>query len=86
MELPIENCNETDVMSLLNKFRSQNLAPFSLQNSLNTIEKAFNGDTVEKILENLEKDGSEFGKKQAEIIKKMVVNFKNFNFFRVQPL
>lgn len=76
MELPPEKCNETDVMSLLNNFQSKTFDPFSFEKSLNLIEKAFNANTVEKILENLEKDNSEFGKQQAEVIKKMVYNYR----------
>lgn len=76
-----------DVMTVLNKFVPKTFAPFSLQKSLDKIEKAFNEDTVEKVLKNLENINSEFAKEQIRVIQTMVIiKLKKKNFLCIAIL
>lgn len=65
---------EPQVCTLLIKFQSTDIpdADFILRDHMEEINRLFDGDTVEEIFSNLEKEGSEWALKQLNTLKKMV--------------
>ncbi|XP_036426355.1 3-hydroxyisobutyryl-CoA hydrolase, mitochondrial [Colossoma macropomum] len=64
-----------DVAQVLNTYQEQSTLdaekPFALQQHTEAIDRLFKASSVEEILENLQKDGSDFAQKQAETLAKM---------------
>lgn len=69
------NLNLDKVQHILDAYHQQSLdvgaKEFSLKDKLETINRCFNGDTVEEIVQALEKDGSEWCTEQLKILGKM---------------
>ncbi|XP_041459874.1 3-hydroxyisobutyryl-CoA hydrolase, mitochondrial-like isoform X1 [Lytechinus variegatus] len=71
----LQSAQHAQVQEVLNKFHEQCTIdvdkPFSLAPHKSSIDRLFDADTVEAILQNLEQDGSEWAIKQLETLKKM---------------
>ncbi|CAJ0942207.1 unnamed protein product, partial [Mesorhabditis belari] len=63
--------DDETVKRTLASFGSKQLPPFSLEKQLRQIRETFGGKSVEEIIENLNKDGSEWATTQIKILKKM---------------
>ena len=78
LEEEVMRLESPDILSLdkiLSKYQEQweqdFKKEFSLKQFIGRINSAFGADSVEGIIENLNKDGSDWSKKQVEILKKM---------------
>lgn len=75
LEISLFNCkNSSEIDNALEKFSSlsnNSSSPFVLEPHLEQIEKAFSGDTVEDIVQNLHSDGSEWAMATLKLISKM---------------
>ncbi|XP_032596681.1 3-hydroxyisobutyryl-CoA hydrolase, mitochondrial isoform X2 [Drosophila grimshawi] len=72
LEAALLNCPDADeVPDLLAKFHTKPEKPFALQPLLEQINKNFGATSIEGILENLQNDGSDWAKKQLEILCKV---------------
>lgn len=74
MESDLHKClTSSDIDATLYKYSSlsKNTGEFILEPHLKQIEKAFAGDSIERILKNLHKDGSEWAMNQLKTISKM---------------
>ncbi|XP_069010989.1 3-hydroxyisobutyryl-CoA hydrolase, mitochondrial [Embiotoca jacksoni] len=64
-----------DVSKVLDSYQNQSSLdsdkPFILEKHISDIDRLFSSSSVEGIMHNLQADGSEFAKKQAEILSKM---------------
>lgn len=73
--LKLESTYPEDIAAVLNQFDQEATfsknEPFSLQPVLSKIQSCFSGGSIEEIISNLEKDGSEWAQKHANILKKM---------------
>ncbi|KAK3853219.1 hypothetical protein Pcinc_040226 [Petrolisthes cinctipes] len=73
--LSLESFYTEDITDILQKFHNEATfskdEPFCLQSVLPQIEACFSGQSVEEIITNLEKDGSEWAKKQLMTIARM---------------
>lgn len=73
--LRIPNPTLQIVDKVLHKFdfqcENEHLKEFALKHDKGKINTVFNGDSLDAIIQNLEKDGSEWSKKQLEILNKM---------------
>ncbi|XP_026872246.2 3-hydroxyisobutyryl-CoA hydrolase, mitochondrial [Electrophorus electricus] len=77
-----------DVADVLNSYQEQSTLdaekPFVLQEHVQAIDRLFDARSVERILENLQKDGSAFAQKQAEILSKMSPTSLKLTFRQLQ--
>jgi 3-hydroxyisobutyryl-CoA hydrolase len=74
LESELSKCKSIgDIEETLNKFsaRFKDTSEFVLQPYLEQIEKTFNANSVEKILKNLHKDGSEWAMSTLQLLSKM---------------
>ncbi|XP_037815643.1 3-hydroxyisobutyryl-CoA hydrolase, mitochondrial isoform X1 [Lucilia sericata] len=72
LETALLNCPDADeVPEILNKFNNPSPKPFALEPHLDQINKCFAGESVEEIIENLKRDGSEWATKTKEVLLKM---------------
>ncbi|XP_066981606.1 3-hydroxyisobutyryl-CoA hydrolase, mitochondrial isoform X2 [Macrobrachium rosenbergii] len=73
--LKLDSPYPEDIQSTLGKFQEESTfsknEPFSLQPVLPQIQKCFSGGSVEEIISNLEKDGSEWAEKQIKTLSRM---------------
>lgn len=72
--LGLETCYPEEVAATLDDFHARATfkdQPFSLKPIMKQIEECFNPTTVEGILGNLEKDGSEWAQKQIKLLRKI---------------
>lgn len=67
----IATSNSTEVASVLNKFNVKDNSDFALAPYLKQINECFSGPTVESILANLEKDGSDWAQSTLKTLSKM---------------
>ena len=74
--LKLHDPTSLDVGHVLDEFQLQSTDipdnEFILHDHIEEINKLFDGETVEEIVSNLEKDGSEWAVKQLNTLKKMV--------------
>lgn len=63
--LSLDNSNEVE--DVLNRFCPKPNTQFTLNKHLDQINKTFDAGSVEEILSNLEKDGSEWAKKTIKV-------------------
>ncbi|RVE58450.1 hypothetical protein OJAV_G00209490 [Oryzias javanicus] len=67
--------SDAEVSKVLNSYQNQSSTdsdkPFVLDKHLHDIDRLFSASSMEGIMQNLKADGSEFAKKQAEILSKM---------------
>lgn len=70
--LPKEKCDKETVSKTITSFQPKSIPEFSLKGHLDTINKTFDGKSVEDIIQKLEKDGSKFSAEQASALTKMV--------------
>jgi len=72
MDIQPDLVNEQIIDQTLRRFHPrEEIAPYSLQQHLSRINGTFGGETMEEIFANLQKEGSEFSKKQLEVLKKV---------------
>ncbi|XP_075144629.1 3-hydroxyisobutyryl-CoA hydrolase isoform X2 [Haematobia irritans] len=72
LESALLNCPDADeVPDILSKFNMPSAKPFVLQPQLDQINNCFSGESVEEIIENLKKDGSEWATKTIQTMTKM---------------
>ncbi|KAL9891353.1 3-hydroxyisobutyryl-CoA hydrolase isoform 1-T1 [Glossina fuscipes fuscipes] len=72
LETTLLNCPDADeVPDILNKFNKPSDKLFSLDPLLEKINKCFDGESVEDIIENLKTDGSQWALKTVETLSKM---------------
>lgn len=72
LENDLSRCkNSPEIDQLLKKYAPKNDHEFVLQPHLNNIEKAFAGDTVEEILNNLHKIGDDWAMNTLKLLSKM---------------
>ncbi|KAE9556075.1 hypothetical protein FO519_000709 [Halicephalobus sp. NKZ332] len=69
--LPKQKCDKETVHKTIMSFQPKNVPEFSLKNHLDTINKTFDGKSVENIIQKLEKDGSKFSLEQVSALSKM---------------
>ncbi|XP_064086611.1 3-hydroxyisobutyryl-CoA hydrolase, mitochondrial-like isoform X2 [Macrobrachium nipponense] len=73
--LKLDSPYPEDIQAMLSKFQEESTfsknEPFSLQPVLPQIQKCFSGGSVEEIISNLEKDGSEWAEKQIKTLSRM---------------
>ncbi|XP_060558404.1 3-hydroxyisobutyryl-CoA hydrolase, mitochondrial-like isoform X1 [Ruditapes philippinarum] len=73
--LKLHDPEPLDVAHVLDKFQHESTGipdtDFILRDHMEEINRLFEGETVEEIMQNLEKDGSPWASKQLEILKKM---------------
>ncbi|XP_068200256.1 3-hydroxyisobutyryl-CoA hydrolase, mitochondrial-like isoform X2 [Palaemon carinicauda] len=73
--LKLDSPYPEDIQSTLDKFQEESTfsknEAFSLQPFLPQIQKCFSGGSVEEIISNLEKDGSEWAEKQIKTLSRM---------------
>lgn len=73
--LKLDSTYPEDIQATLDKFHKESTfskgEPFSLQPYLPQIQKCFSGSSVEEIIANLEKDGSEWAEKQIKTLSRM---------------
>lgn len=68
LESALLNCPDADeVPDILSKFNMPSSKPFVLSSHLEQINKCFAGESVEDIIENLKKDGSEWASKTLQV-------------------
>ena len=68
LETALLNCPDAEeVPEVLNKFNNPSAKPFVLAPQLDQINKCFEAESVEEIIENLKKDGSEWATKTVEV-------------------
>ncbi|CAK5077678.1 unnamed protein product [Meloidogyne enterolobii] len=78
ISLPADQCTNYNVNSIIKKFQPQNIASFSLDPYLDLIDECFDANSVEEIMEKLNKkvlkkeEGSDFALEQLEALEKMV--------------
>ncbi|XP_062566224.1 3-hydroxyisobutyryl-CoA hydrolase, mitochondrial-like isoform X2 [Saccostrea cucullata] len=73
--LGLDNARAHDIGEVLENFQNMSTdipdTDFILEPHMEEIDKLFDGDTVEQIVENLKKEGSEWAKKQLHTLSKM---------------
>ncbi|XP_030641755.1 3-hydroxyisobutyryl-CoA hydrolase, mitochondrial isoform X3 [Chanos chanos] len=78
----------SDVTKLLDSYQEQSTLdiekPFVLQQHIEAINRLFQADSVEQIVENLKNDGSPFAQKQAETLAKMSPTSLKLTFRQLQ--
>ncbi|CAO4369222.1 unnamed protein product [Caenorhabditis nigoni] len=67
----MKDVNENSVDEVIRSFEPKKIPEFSLSKNLSQIRDAFGARSVEDILSSLDKDGSEWAKKQTAILGKM---------------
>lgn len=84
----LKSPSDADVSKLLESFQKQSPLdsdkPFVLDKHSSDIDRLFSSSSVEGILQNLKSDGSEFAKKQAEILSKMSPTSLKITFKQLQ--
>lgn len=76
--LSLENSNEVE--EVINRFCPKPKTEFTLNKHLDQINKTFDARSVEEILSNLEKDGSEWAKQTIKV--RISVNEHQFHDFK----
>lgn len=77
ISLPTDECTNDNVNSIIKKFQPQNIASFSLDPYSDLIDECFDANSVEEIMEKLNKkvlkkeEGSDFALEQLEALEKM---------------
>ncbi|XP_073817555.1 3-hydroxyisobutyryl-CoA hydrolase isoform X1 [Musca autumnalis] len=72
LESALLNCPDADeVPEILSKFNTPSNKPFVLTPQMEQINKCFSAESVEEIVENLKKDGSEWATKTIQTMSKM---------------
>ncbi|XP_005181164.2 3-hydroxyisobutyryl-CoA hydrolase, mitochondrial isoform X1 [Musca domestica] len=72
LESALLNCPDADeVPEILSKFNSPSAKPFVLTPQMEQINNCFSAESVEEIVENLKKDGSEWATKTLQTMSKM---------------
>ncbi|XP_072541102.1 3-hydroxyisobutyryl-CoA hydrolase, mitochondrial [Salminus brasiliensis] len=78
----------SDVAQVLDSYHKQNTLdaekPFVLQQHTEAIDRLFKASSVEEIMENLQKDGSDFAQKQLETLAKMSPTSLKLTFRQLQ--
>ncbi|CAD5221032.1 unnamed protein product [Bursaphelenchus xylophilus] len=69
--LSLSVVNDSSVDSVLRKYQPKELPKFSLESNVKTIDRCFDGERYEDIVENLNKDGSDFALAQIKELNKM---------------
>ncbi|XP_062535857.1 3-hydroxyisobutyryl-CoA hydrolase, mitochondrial [Armigeres subalbatus] len=67
----IATSNSSEVVDVLNKFNVEDNTDFTLAPHLKQINECFSGPTVESIIANLEKDGSDWAQNTLKTLSKM---------------
>lgn len=67
----VATTNSAEVAAVLNKFNVKDTAEFVLAKNMSQINQCFSGPTVEAIVANLEKDGSEWAQSTLKTLSKM---------------
>ncbi|KAJ8911962.1 hypothetical protein NQ315_012773 [Exocentrus adspersus] len=70
-EALLNSSNEEDIKIILAKFNKTDKSEFSLKSVLEKIDNCFSANTVEEILERLERDGSTWAEGTINLLKKM---------------
>lgn len=60
--------NVNDVEGVINDFCPKTNSEFSLSTNLDQINECFNAKSVEEIIDNLQKNGSDWAKKTLKVI------------------
>uniref|UniRef100_A0A1A7YP19 3-hydroxyisobutyryl-CoA hydrolase n=1 Tax=Iconisemion striatum TaxID=60296 RepID=A0A1A7YP19_9TELE len=80
--------SDADVSKLLEFYQNQSSLdsekPFVLEKHISEIDRLFSSSSVEGIVQNLSADGSDFAKKQAEILSKMSPTSLKITFKQLQ--
>lgn len=72
LETELLNCkNDTDIVNVLKKFTPKTFKKFILEDHLEKINKIFNENSIENIIENLKNDNSEFAANTLKSLSKM---------------
>uniref|UniRef100_A0A3B5PZY6 3-hydroxyisobutyryl-CoA hydrolase n=1 Tax=Xiphophorus maculatus TaxID=8083 RepID=A0A3B5PZY6_XIPMA len=84
----LKSPSDSDVSRLLESFQAQSDLdsdkPFVLDKHTSDIDRMFGSSSVEGILQNLKADGSDFAKKQAEILSRMSPTSLKVTFRQLQ--
>ncbi|CAI5445536.1 unnamed protein product [Caenorhabditis angaria] len=67
----LKNVTESAVDKAIKSLEPSNIPEFSLSNHITQIKNCFGGRSIEEIIQNLEKDGSDWAKKQIQTLNKM---------------
>uniref|UniRef100_A0A3P9K6X1 3-hydroxyisobutyryl-CoA hydrolase n=1 Tax=Oryzias latipes TaxID=8090 RepID=A0A3P9K6X1_ORYLA len=71
----LKSPSDAEVTKVLDSYQNQSSIdsdkPFVLDKNLHNIDRLFSASSMEGIMQNLKADGSEFAKKQAEVLSKM---------------
>ena len=80
-QMHVDDLTEPKINHLLHEFQKDcvdSMPEFSLYEHMEQINRLFHGDSVEKIIDNLKNEGSDWSLKQVDTLNKMVSSLHHF--------